>query len=166
MIYPRRRAIKGQLKELVRGSVEETLNGLLGEEAEELTQAGRYERSEQRQGYRSGHYNRNLMTTAGKVISFARTLVSNPAILILDEATSSIDTKTERLLQQGIAEMLKGRTSFIIAHRLSTIKNCDRILYIGSKGILEQGSHDELMAKKGLYYRLYITQACEQGVDC
>ena len=96
--------IKGQLKELVRGSVEETLNGLLEAEAEKLTQARRYERSEQRQGYRSGHYNRNLMTTAGKVISFARTLVSNPAILILDEATSSIDTKTERLLQQGIAE--------------------------------------------------------------
>lgn len=99
-----------------------------------------------------------------QLISFARTLLSDPKILILDEATSSIDTKTERLLQEGIQALLKGRTSFIIAHRLSTIKNCDRILYIGNKSILEQGSHDELMAQHGLYYNLYTVQAREQGV--
>jgi len=108
----------------------------------------------------------NLSQGQRQLIAFARTLVSDPAILILDEATSSIDTRTERLLQEGIAEMLRDRTSFIVAYRLSTIKNCDRILYIGSKGILEQGSHDELMSRKGLYYRLYTTQAREQGLDC
>ena len=85
-----------------------------------------------------------------QLIAFARTLLSDPRILILDEATSSIDTQTERLLQQGIETLLQGRTSFIVAHRLSTIKSCDRILYIGNKGILESGSHDELMAKKGI----------------
>ena len=99
-----------------------------------------------------------------QLIAFARTLLSDPRILILDEATSSIDTTTERLLQEGIAALLKGRTSFIIAHRLSTIKNCDRILYIGNKQILEAGSHEELLAKKGLYYQLYTAQAQDQGV--
>ncbi|MEG2208199.1 MAG: ABC transporter ATP-binding protein, partial [Clostridia bacterium] len=73
-------------------------------------------------------------------------------------------TKTERLLQEGIQTLLKNRTSFIIAHRLSTIKNCDRILYISHKNIVEAGSHDELMARKGAYYDLYTTQAREQGV--
>ena len=100
-----------------------------------------------------------------QLVAFARTLLSDPRILILDEATSSIDTKTEKLLQDGIQALLKGRTSFIIAHRLSTIKNCDRILYIGNKGIMEAGSHDELMAKKGAYYELYTAQAREQGVN-
>ena len=100
-----------------------------------------------------------------QLIAFARTLLSDPRILILDEATSSIDTRTEKLLQDGIQAMLKGRTSFIIAHRLSTIKNCDRILYIGNRGIMEAGSHDELMAKKGHYYELYTAQAQEQGVQ-
>ncbi len=100
-----------------------------------------------------------------QLIAFARTLLSDPRILILDEATSSIDTKTEKLLQDGIQAMLRGRTSFIIAHRLSTIKNCDRILYISNHGILEAGSHDELMAKKGAYYELYTAQAREQGAD-
>ena len=100
-----------------------------------------------------------------QLIAFARTLLSDPRILILDEATSSIDTKTEKLLQDGIQALLKGRTSFIFAHRLSTIKNCDRILYIGNKGIMEAGSNDELMAKKGAYYELYTAQAREQGVN-
>lgn len=93
-----------------------------------------------------------------QLIAFARTMISEPKILILDEATSSIDTRTERLLQQGIENMLKGRTSFIIAHRLSTIKSCDKILYISDRGIAEAGSHDELMEKKGRYYDLYTAQ--------
>ena len=103
----------------------------------------------------------NLSQGEKQLVAFARTLLSDPAILILDEATSSIDTQTEKLLQEGIQEMLRGRTSIIVAHRLSTIKNCDRILYISNKGIAEMGSHEELMAKRGLYYHLYIAQAGE-----
>ena len=98
-----------------------------------------------------------------QLIAFARTILRDPRILILDEATSSIDVKTEKQLQEGLQNMLKGRTSFIVAHRLSTIRNCDRILYISDKGILESGSHDELMAKKGLYYKLYLSQTDEEA---
>ena len=93
-----------------------------------------------------------------QLLAFARTMVSDPEILILDEATSSIDTHTEILVQQGIESLLQGRTSFIIAHRLSTIKNADRIFVIDEGGILEQGSHEELINKKGAYYRLYQAQ--------
>ena len=103
----------------------------------------------------------NLSQGERQLVAFARTLLSDPAILILDEATSSIDTQTEKLLQEGIAEMLRGRTSFIVAHRLSTIKNCDRIMYISNKGIAEMGTHEELMQKRGLYYQLYTTQVRE-----
>ncbi len=93
-----------------------------------------------------------------QLIAFARTMVSDPRILILDEATSSIDTHTEILVQKGIEALLAGRTSFVIAHRLSTIQNADRIFVIDQGGILEQGSPAELMERRGAYYQLYMAQ--------
>lgn len=93
-----------------------------------------------------------------QLLAFARTMVSMPKILILDEATSSIDTHTELLVQQGIEALLKGRTSFVIAHRLSTISKADRIFVIDDGGIQEEGSSEELLAKKGIYYNLYMAQ--------
>lgn len=98
-----------------------------------------------------------------QLIAFARTMVSMPKILILDEATSSIDTHTELLVQKGIEALLSGRTSFVIAHRLSTIQKADRIFVIDKGGILEQGSPAELMEKKGAYYKLYMKQF--EGVE-
>ena len=99
--------------------------------------------------------------TKDQEIRFARTLLSDPAILVLDEATSSIDVQTEQALQKGLNAMLQGRTSFIIAHRLSTIRHCDKIMYIDNGGIVECGSHEELMARRGAYYRLYTAQLDE-----
>lgn len=93
-----------------------------------------------------------------QLISFARALLENPAILILDEATSSIDTETEILLRKGLNRLLEGRTSFIIAHRLSTIKNASCIMYVDQGNILEKGTHDELLALKGEYYKLFMSQ--------
>ena len=93
-----------------------------------------------------------------QLLAFARTLLSDPAILVLDEATSSMDTATERLVQEGINLLLKNRTSFIIAHRLSTIKSCSKIMYLEDGKILEVGTHNELMLEKGHYYQLYMSQ--------
>ena len=93
-----------------------------------------------------------------QLISFARALLADPAILILDEATSSIDTETEIVLQEGLSHLLEGRTSFIIAHRLSTIKNANRIMYVADGEILESGSHEELLQMHGKYYELFMSQ--------
>lgn len=111
-------------------------------------------------GYKTEVNERGSRLSVGQrqLISFARALLADPRILILDEATSSIDTKTELALQAGLQRLLKGRTSFIIAHRLSTIKNADRIMYIDNGRIIEQGTHEELMEKKGAYYKLYTAQ--------
>ena len=111
-------------------------------------------------GYQTEVKERGSLLSQGQkqLISFARTLFSDPSILVLDEATSSIDVQTERALQQGLNAMLQGRTSFIIAHRLSTIKNCDKIMYVDQGGVMECGTHEELMAKKGYYYHLYTAQ--------
>ena len=116
--------------------------------------------NEMKDGYMTEVNERGSKLSGGQkqLISFARTLLSDPKILVLDEATSSIDARTEKLLQQGLQRLLVGRTSFIIAHRLSTIKNCDKIMYIDNKGIAECGTHDQLIAKKGEYYKLYTAQ--------
>jgi ATP-binding cassette subfamily B multidrug efflux pump len=111
-------------------------------------------------GYNTKVNERGSRLSVGQrqLISFARALLSDPRILILDEATSSIDTKTEIALQEGLDILLKGRTSFIIAHRLSTIKNATKIFYINQGNIVEAGSHDELMKKRGEYCKLYEAQ--------
>ena len=111
-------------------------------------------------GYQTEVNERGSRLSAGQrqLISFARALLADPKILILDEATSSIDTETEISLQKGLSELLKGRTSFIIAHRLSTIRNADCIMYVDRGNILEKGTHEELMALGGEYYRLYMSQ--------
>lgn len=115
---------------------------------------------EMENGYQTQVNERGSRLSAGQrqLISFARALLADPKILILDEATSSIDTEAEIILQKGLNELLKGRTSFIIAHRLSTIKNSSCIMYVDKGTILEKGTHDELMAQKGEYYKLYMSQ--------
>lgn len=112
-------------------------------------------------GYKTTVNERGAGLSQGQkqLIAFARTILADPKILVLDEATSSIDAKTERYLQRGLNHLLQGRTSFIIAHRLSTIRNCDRIMYISNKGITESGTHEELLAKGGDYFKLYNSQA-------
>ena len=111
-------------------------------------------------GYYTAVEERGSTLSAGQrqLIAFARTIIADPRILILDEATSSIDTETEELLQEGLQQLLKGRTSFIIAHRLSTIRNSDQIFYIEQGRIVESGSHQELLQLRGLYYQLYQSQ--------
>ena len=112
-------------------------------------------------GYNTQVNERGSRLSAGQrqLISFARAVLADPKILILDEATAAIDTETEILLQKGLARMLKGRTSFIIAHRLSTIRNADCIMYVDHGEIVEKGTHDELMQKEnGAYRRLYESQ--------
>ncbi len=115
---------------------------------------------EMERGYQTQVNERGSRLSVGQrqLISFARALLANPKILILDEATSSIDTRTEQALQKGLENLLKGRTSFVIAHRLSTIRKSDRIMVINHKNIEEAGTHEELMEKKGHYYTLYTTQ--------
>ncbi len=115
---------------------------------------------EMENGYQTQVNERGSRLSAGQrqLISFARALLENPSILILDEATSSIDTETEILLQKGLDRLLQGRTSFIIAHRLSTIKNASCIMYVDEGNILEKGTHEELLALKGEYYKLFISQ--------
>jgi ATP-binding cassette subfamily B protein len=111
-------------------------------------------------GYDTDVNERGTRLSAGQrqLIAFARTLLADPRILILDEATASIDTHTERLVQQGIRKLLKGRTSFVIAHRLSTIRNADRIMVVEEGGIVESGTHEELIKLQGQYYNLYTSQ--------
>jgi len=105
----------------------------------------------------------NLSTGQRQLIAFARTLAHDPRILVLDEATSSIDTATEVLIQDAIEKLLAGRTALVIAHRLSTIRNADRILVMHHGELREQGTHDELLAMDGLYRKLYELQYLDES---
>lgn len=145
--------------------IENIRYGNLAATEEEVIQAAKIVRAHDfikdlKDGYETVVEERGSTLSAGQrqLISFARALLADPKILILDEATSSIDTKTEELLQEGLQQLLKGRTSFIIAHRLSTIKNSDKIFYIDGGRIVEEGSHDQLMTKHALYHHLYQSQ--------
>ena len=145
--------------------IENIRYGNLAATEEEVIQAAKIVRAHDfikdlKDGYETVVEERGSTLSAGQrqLISFARALLADPKILISDEATSSIDTKTEELLQEGLQQLLKGRTSFIIAHRLSTIKNSDKIFYIDGGRIVEEGSHDQLMAKHALYHHLYQSQ--------
>lgn len=145
--------------------IENIRYGNLTATEEEVIQAAKIVRAHDfikdlKDGYETVVEERGSTLSAGQrqLISFARALLADPKILILDEATSSIDTKTEELLQEGLQQLLKGRTSFIIAHRLSTIKNSDKIFYIDGGRIVKEGSHDQLMAKHALYHHLYQSQ--------
>lgn len=145
--------------------IENIRYGNLAATEEEVIQAAKIVRAHDfikdlKDGYETVVEERGSTLSAGQrqLISFARALLADPKILILDEATSSIDTKTKELLQEGLQQLLKGRTSFIIAHRLSTIKNSDKIFYIDGGRIVEEGSHDQLMAKHALYHHLYQSQ--------
>ncbi len=111
-------------------------------------------------GYATEVHERGAGLSAGErqLVSFARVLLADPRILVLDEATSSIDTRTEKALQEGLRALLAGRTSFVIAHRLSTVRNADRILYVDGGGVRESGTHDELLAFGGAYRSLYDSQ--------
>jgi ATP-binding cassette subfamily B protein len=100
----------------------------------------------------------NLSQGQRQLLSIARAIVADPAILVLDEATSSVDTRTEVQIQEALLRLMKGRTSFVIAHRLSTIRNADAVLVINGGEIIERGTHDELLARKGFYYNLYMSQ--------
>ncbi len=128
---------------------------------EECMEAARIIHAEERilqfsDGYNHEVEERGQGLSAGEkqLISFARIILKNPSIIILDEATSSIDTETEQLIKQAFDVIIKGKTAFMVAHRLSTIRNADQILYIAGQGIAEQGTHEELMELKGLYYQL------------
>jgi ATP-binding cassette subfamily B protein len=111
-------------------------------------------------GYEAPVAERGSTLSVGQkqLLSFARALAFNPRVLILDEATSSVDTRTEKALQEALATMMKGRTSFVIAHRLSTIRDSDVIVAINEGRVVDVGSHDELMAAGGFYHDLYMSQ--------
>jgi len=119
-------------------------------------------------GYQSqvGEGGNRLSTGQKQLVSFARAILTNPSIFVLDEATSSVDTETEQLIQHAIQTVLEGRTSFIIAHRLSTVRSADRILVIQNGKIVEDGTHRQLIARQGYYYNLYTNQFQEeQGME-
>jgi len=107
----------------------------------------------------------DLSQGQSQLIAISRVLLANPSILILDEATSNIDTRTEKYVQKAMLNLMKGRTSLVIAHRLSTIRNADLILVINQGEIVEQGNHQQLLDKKGFYYNLYMSQFNSKSIQ-
>jgi ATP-binding cassette subfamily B protein len=112
------------------------------------------------QGYQTNLAERggNLSQGQRQLLAIARAILADPDILILDEATSNVDTRTEKHLQEALMRLMKGRTSFVIAHRLSTIRDADQVLVIHNGEIIETGTHESLLAQKGFYYNLYMSQ--------
>ena len=155
-----------QTPQLFSGTIKENIRyGKLDATDEEIIEAAKLVNAHEfithyPDGYETviGEGGSGLSTGQKQLISFARALIANPAILILDEATASIDIETEKLIQDAIQVLLKDRTSFIIAHRLSTIVNADQILLLKNGEIAEKGTHAELIAQKGDYYQLYMGQ--------
>ena len=162
-----------QTPHLFSGSILENIRyGRLEATDEEVREAARLVGADEfiqklEKGYDTdaGEGGSNMSTGQKQLISFARAILADPAIFVLDEATSSIDTETEQRIQAAADKLLRGRTSFIIAHRLSTVRNADRILVIDGGKVLEQGSHQELMAKKGRYWELYKNQFRREKLD-
>ena len=162
-----------QTPHLFSGSILENIRyGRLEATDEEVREAARLVGADEfiqklEKGYDTdaGEGGSNMSTGQKQLISFARAILADPAIFVLDEATSSIDTETEQRIQAAADKLLRGRTSFIIAHRLSTVRNADRILVIDGGKVLEQGSHQELMAKKGRYWELYQNQFHREKLD-
>lgn len=153
------------------GTIEDNIRyGKLDATEEEIIAAAKAVRAhdfiaEMEKGYMTPVRERGSGLSQGQkqLISLARTLVSDPRILVLDEATSSVDARTEQLLQEAVNKLMAGRTCFIVAHRLSTIQTCDRIMFIDNGGIVESGTHEELLAKKGRYYELYTAQSLAEN---
>ncbi len=154
------------------GTIEDNIRyGKLDATEEEIIAAAKAVRAhdfimEMEKGYKTPVRERGSGLSQGQkqLISLARTLVRNPRILVLDEATSSVDARTEQLLQEAVDKLMEGRTSFVVAHRLSTIQNCDCIFFIADGGIAEYGTHDELLEKKGRYYELYTAQSIAENL--
>ncbi|TES91711.1 MAG: ABC transporter ATP-binding protein [Candidatus Cloacimonadota bacterium] len=159
-----------QTPHLFSGTIEENIRyGRLNAKDDEIENAAKLVNAHNfiiglENGYQTevGEGGGRLSTGEKQLISFARAILANPRIFVLDEATSSIDTETERVIQKAIETMLRGRTSFIIAHRLSTIRSADRIMVIREGKITEEGNHHELLNEKGYYYRLYTNQFMEE----
>ena len=155
-----------QAPHLFEGTIEENIRyGNLSATREEIIEAAKLVNADEfiqsfKDGYdtKVGEGGNRLSTGQKQLISFARAVLAKPSIFILDEATSSIDTETEKIIQYGIENIMKGKTSFVIAHRLSTIVNADRIIVISKGEKIEDGNHESLMRQKGTYYKLFTNQ--------